>query len=364
MLVQLYVGSHGLVAQELQAQRSPYSAYLDLRPTTAAVGEATQAVPDWIEAFEFLPGTGQDGAARPAAVNREKFPFTVDSLTARPRSVFRIRVQRPRGTTDDLQLRVFFDDRTLENRPTVTAWDELGTELMRSSPLGQGLGLATSETLTIPMAGVNYLEIETSDDGRQVRGAFFSWLEKAQIRQPIDFPHTDKVTEPFQIISATRTRQNDSYLYGVVTASLQQAPMTMTPDIPAANIQFELERQPLVAIVTYEILGANVNNPPVLRANTRSLGAIDLTLPDLADPGYQGLAGNGDGALPFRYTGWIHAQKIIPGQVLVSGLNELNLALSNGSDSAAIRSVEIQLKYNWEKLDYVLAPAFNPLAPH
>ncbi len=360
-----WCGTEGIGAQELQAQRSPYSAYLDLRPSTAT-GEWTQAVPDWIEAFEFLPGngTGSAPAAGSSTSNPEKLPATGDGTSGRARSVFRIRLQRPPGASDDLQLRVFFEDRTLATRPTVTAWDELGTELMRSLPLGQGLGIATSETLTIPMAGVNYLEIETSDDGTQVRGAFFGWLEKAQIRQPIDFPSLAKVTEPFQVISSTRTRRDDTYLYGVVTASLQKAPMTMTAAFPAASIQFDLERQPLVAVVSYEVLGASVNHPPVLQANNQTVGAIDLMLPDLADPGYQGLTGDGGPDLPFRYTGWMRAQKIIPGCLLVAGLNELKLTLSNGSNPAAIRSVEIQLKYNWEKLDYVLAPASIPSAPH
>ena len=59
----------------------------------------------------------------------------------------------------------------------------------------------------------------------------------------------------------------------------------------------------------------------------------------------------------FRYTGWLPAQKFISGETLVAGLNSLSLGLSNGKDAVAVRAVSIQLKYDWEKLDYVLSPA-------
>lgn len=360
---------------ELLAQSSPFSAYLDLR--TVPSGSPAQTVPAWIEDFEFLTKTLGSATAGGGAVTAAKpfAPSPASSATAsgvtsplvtsaqRPApAVFRVRLQRPAKVSDDLQLRVFFEDRSLAERPCVTAWDELGTEIMRSSPLGEGLGLPTSETLTIPMAGVNYLEVETTGDGSQIRGLFFTWLEKAQIRQPIDFPAIEKVTEPFRVISAKRTRSGDSYLYGVVTAALQQAPLRLSADNAVAAMQFELERQPLAAIITYEVLGATVGDPPLVRVNSRSLGTADLLLPDLADPGYQGHAGDQDNTLGFHYTGWVRAQKVVPGHVLLAGLNELDVELSNGSAPVAIRAVDIQLKYNWEKLDYVLAPASNPTA--
>lgn len=342
---------------ELQSQSSPFSVYLDLRP--APSGAPAQTVPGWIEGFEFLEKDAKSPGPAPTptagSVNAAGSPVIA--------SVFRIRVQRPSRVSDDLQVRVFFDDRLAGKRPCVTAWDELGTELMRSSPLGQGLGLAASETLTIPMTGVNYLEIETGGDGSEVRGVFFSWLEKAQIRQPIDFPTAGKVTEPFRVISATRARNGDSFLYGVVTAALLREPVTLSAASATAAIQFELERQPLVAVVSFEVLGATLGEAPLVRMNGRSLGSAEMLLPDLADPGYQGHSREDDPALGFHYTGWVRAQKVVPGQLLLGGLNELRVELSNGSAPFAVRAVAIQLKYNWEKLDYVLAPVIPVPTP-
>ena len=39
---------------------------------------------------------------------------------------------------------------------------------MRSAPLGQGLGLPSSETLAVPMDGADYLEFAAPGDGYAV----------------------------------------------------------------------------------------------------------------------------------------------------------------------------------------------------
>ncbi len=373
LLAALLCTAAGLAhAQSLQAIGTPLSAWLDLRP--AAPNAAPQTVPGWVESFDFI-------AARPAApqgrLPRLEFGANGEAITAnaidrdaddddgRARSLFRIRLERPAGATDDLQVRVFFDDRVGGPRPRVTAWDELGNELMRSRPLGQGLGLPSSETLTVPMTGVNYLEIESAEDGTQVRGVFLSWLDRAEVRQPADFAAAGTVREPFHILSATkRGKSGDTYLYGVVTASLQKAPLVLQPaTAPLATFEFPLDRVPLVAVLTYQVLGADVAAPPTTAVNGHDAQASTLYLPDLADPAYQGAAQGPDTAMSFRYTGWLRAQTIIPGEWLSAGLNTLTLALSNGSEAVAVRSVEIQLKYNWEKFDYVLTPAATPPPP-
>ena len=209
------------------------------------------------------------------------------------------------------------------------------------------------------MHGVDYLEIEAEGDGSQVRGVFLSWLGSAEVLQPDDFPSSETVRQPFQNLPTTRKQRDDSYLYGVVTASLQAGkPVVLKPaDSPSVALQFQIERQPLVAVVTYEVLGAAINAPPNVTINGHPQGPSSLHLPDLADPGFQGEAREANTQLTFRYTGWLHAQKIIPGELLAAGLNNLSLGLSDGTSAVAVRSVAIQLKYDWEKLDCVLTPA-------
>ncbi len=323
-------------AQELREHRTSLTAWLDLRNTRAEI----QSVPAWVEGLEYR-GSRQTAAGA--------------------RSVFRIRLTRPAAATDDLQIRLLFDDRPGQYGPEVIAWNELGQEVIRSGPLGQGLDLPSSDTVTFPMDGVNYLEIEAPGDGSQVRGAFLTWLAKTEIRQAADFPSGETVRQPFHILAPRRTSRDDAYLFGVVTAALQTDPITLkAPSAKTAAFQFELERQPLVAVLTYEALGGTIDAPPDVTVNGHSLGGSAFSLPDLADPAFQGVSQALDPQMAFRYTGWIRGQKVIPGSLLKGGLNNLTLLLSNGSESLAVRTVEIQLKYNWEKLDYLLSPQPSP----
>ena len=56
----------------------------------------------------------------------------------------------------------------------------------------------------------------------------------------------------------------------------------------ATTFQFELERRPLVAVVSYEMLGATVGAPPTISVNGQPQGDSEVRLPDLSDPGYRG----------------------------------------------------------------------------
>ncbi len=139
----------------------------------------------------------------------------------------------------------------------------------------------------------------------------------------------------------------------------------LKPDGAAGlTFQFELEQRPLLAVVTYEILGATVGESPAVTVNDHTQGDSEVRLPDLSDPGFRGESEEGKPRMSFRYTGWLRAQKIVAGDALVAGLNNLTLDLSNGSKAIAVRSVSIQLKYNWEKLDYILSPAPVPHETH
>ena len=352
-----------------QTPDPPRSAWLDLRPLTPAAA-APQRVPAWVEAVEFLP------------------PVQVGSVPAK--ATFRLRLARPAGVApdDDLLVRLFFRDGPGgAGRPRVTAWDELGHRLLDSGPLGEGLpgALNSSEALTVPMAGVNYLEISVPDESA-VRAAQLRWLQRREAREPADFP-TATAGEPerareLRVVAAGRSAAGDASLYGTLTASLQ--PGTVSLVGAGANSQqpggllldFELERPPLVALLTFEVLtDAPVDAPPLVFVNGRALGAADLPLPDLDDPGYQGAADAAPsatgaaaappadpapGTLGFRYTGWLRARKVLPAVALRSGVNRLLLQLSNDVAAGAVRAVDLQLKYSWEKLDYTAPSAPDP----
>lgn len=351
---------------ELRPAEGSRSAWLDLRPGTTT--NSPQTVPAWIEALEFSQshmGTpvaaegGRDSGGRVAA----------DTDTAPAFTIFRIRLRRPEATPGDLLLRLLFDDDASGARPTVSAWDELGNTRWRGTgPLGEGLGLATSQSITVPMNGVDYLEITVPGDGRGVRGAFLAWLETRKVQRVIDSApqRAQLLRDPFGAAAPIAPRDADEHRFGVVTAVLQRDPVRLGGLAPvqaggrplprAAEIEFELERPPLVALLNFEVLNATGGAAPKISVNGRDLGRVETALPDLADPGFRGQAREGGPELAWQYTGWVRAQKLVPASALNTGVNKLLVTLSEESDPAAVRSVEIQLKYYWEKFDYTLSP--------
>jgi hypothetical protein len=60
--------------------------------------------------------------------------------------------------------------------------------------------------------------------------------------------------------------------------------------------------------------------------------------------------------MQFQYTGWMRAQKLVPVSHLKAGTNDLLILSGSGTPVSAIRSTQIQLKYFWDKSDYVLKP--------
>src|SRR5437764_15106582 len=92
------------------------NAWIDLRQN--AKPGAVQNVPDWVEAVTFIPA---DTQTDPAAL-----------------SAFRIRVAKPSSHSAILFFRLFFNDQTAA-RPEIVAWDESGSQVLRSGPLGVGI---------------------------------------------------------------------------------------------------------------------------------------------------------------------------------------------------------------------------------
>ena len=94
--------------------------------------------------------------------------------------------------------------------------------------------------------------------------------------------------------------------------------------------------------------------PPEIYVNGENLGPVSLTLPDLADPAFQGETARLVAPMRFRYTGWIRAQKLVPATYLRVGTNDLIVIGGAGTPASAIRATQIQLKYLWDKSDYLL----------
>ena len=110
-----------------------------------------------------------------------------------------------------------------------------------------------------------------------------------------------------------------------------------------------------MALLTFEIASPNIDAPPEVYLNGEDIGAVSLTLPELADPGYRGEMEPLMKQMHFRYTGWLRAQKIVPVGSFKIGTNAL-VILSPAGTISAIRATQIQLKYLWDKSDYVLQP--------
>jgi hypothetical protein len=323
-------------AQDLQSQPVPFTAYLDFKAIATSSG-SNAALPIWLESVEFdSPKT--DGTAVPE------------------KSTFRLRFRKLAGINDELLLRLFFDD-TKGKSPEVSAWTELGERMMIPKTLGSGLGLPASESVLLPMTGVDYIEIEVPGDGSSVRSAFLSSIQKAQILKAIDFELPATLADPFQAAPAVQHAANDAYLYGRVKATLDSSTVRLSStDGTSSAIQFELATRPLIAVITFEILNADLNAPPQVFMNDHPLGAASLQLPDLADPAFLGTVRPLENDMQFHYAGWIKCQKIVPGSALQVGANQLVLQLGDAAGTVAIRSVEVQLKYNWENLEYNLQP--------
>lgn len=308
------------------------SAWLDLRQNKPAHSKA-QSAPAWVEAVSLVNGQMADGS---------------------PKAIFRIRLSHPAGDYQILYFRLFFDD--LSNaRPELVCWDESGTQLLRSGALGAGIGLASSDSAMIPMKGVSVVDVEVAGDGNTIRGAFLDWMASSEMVHPLSTETQDIIPQPFSASAPLRAPDHDVEQFGTVTATLAAEPIPIGPDIQeAASFQFEMETQPLVALLTFDVASPRIDSPPEVYVNGESLGAVNLVLPELADPGYRGEVESMVKDMQFHYTGWLRAQKVIPVGNLRAGNNSVMIIGGAASSTSAIRATQVQLKYLWEKSDYQL----------
>ena len=307
------------------------SAWLDLRQTPAAASKP-QITPDWVEAVSTVTAEKADGEAE--------------------KTIFRIRISRPSPEAQVLFFRLFFDDHP-DRKPQLIAWDESGSVVMQSGPLGAGVSLATSESVMVPMVGVSTIDVEVPGDGATVRGAYLDWMADAEVLHPMGAEHRDLIPDPFSSASPLHPASQDSEKFGTVTASLADETIRIGPDAAqGAAFQFGLEAQPLVALITFEVASPNIASPPEVFLNGQSLGPVSVTLPDLADPAYRGETASLIRGMRFLYTGWLRAQKLVPASSLKVGTNDLLIIGGRDTNASAIRATQIQLKYLWDKTDY------------
>jgi hypothetical protein len=222
------------------------NAWLDLRQIPAA-NSKPQATPEWVEAITIVPGQKTPG-----------LPET---------TIFRIRLTHPNADAQVLFFRLFFEDNA-EQKPQLTAWDESGTVVMQSGPLGAGIGLPTSESVMIPMLGVSTIDVEVAGEGKNVRGAYLDWMRNAEVLHPSSAERRDMIPEPFAAMAPLHPATQDTERFGTVTASLADETIRIGASVSqGAAFQFGLESQPLVALITFEVASPNIAAPPEVYVN-------------------------------------------------------------------------------------------------
>jgi len=315
----------------------PASAWLDLRQTLSR-NSKTQEAPAWVEALTLLPADPTEGSTA-------------------SKSVFRIRVTPPGPEYKILFFRLFFDDKP-NQQPELVAWDETGTHILRSGTLGAGMNLPSSDSVIIPMTGASAIDIEVPGDGKTIRAAYLDWMTSSEVVHPVNAEHRDIIPAPFSVVPALHAPPEDVENFGTVTATL--APEAIKLDARTqqnAAFQFPIEAEPLTALLTFEIANPRIDVPPEVYVNGQNIGPVSFTLPDLADPGYRGESEPLTTEMHFNYTGWVRAQKLVPATALKVGANDLVVANGSGTGASAIRATQIQLKYIWDKSDYLLRPS-------
>jgi hypothetical protein len=272
------------------------------------------------------------------------------------KSVFRIRVTKPGPDYQVLFFRLFFDDKP-NQQPELIAWDESGTHVLRSGTLGAGMNLPSSDSVLIPMTGASSIDIEVPGDGKTVRAAYLDWMTSSEVVHPLHAEHREIIPEPFSSVSTLRAPPEDVENFGTVTATLSPETIRINGQTQeSATFQFPIEAQPLTALLSFEVANPRIDSPPEVSLNGQNIGPASLMLPDLSDPAYRGEMEPLFKQMGFTYTGWLRAQKIIPAANLKVGSNDLVIVNGAGCGAAAIRATQIQLKYIWDKSDYLLRP--------
>jgi len=332
ILVLLLLGGSAW-AQEQQQEPTPFTAWIDFRQL--ANGQALTSLPIWLAGVTTNQQTNANGA-----------------LT----TTFQITLRQMPGLDQKRLLRLFFED-LAGAAPTVVGLDAGGVQKFSRDPLGQGLDLPNSDTVVFSTDGVAAVEIVVPGNGRNVRGAFFATLQAQTMMRALDFAPPGDLIDVFERGAALQVPANDLSLYGRVKATLDNGTVKLTSGQQSTfTWEFDLQALPLLALINLEVLAADPQAPLELTLNDQPLGAVTVSWPDLADPGYLGLVRPLETGMHFRYAGWLRAQKVIPGSALQTGTNRLVLQLPGATSPVAVRNLELLLKHNWKNLDYTVSP--------
>src|SRR5205085_8689228 len=209
----------------------------------------------------------------------------------------------------------------------------------------------------IPRRGTTTVDLEVPDDGNSIRGADLEWMISSELAHAASVCSQDAVPQPFATTLPLHAPTEDSEEFGTVTASLSVDLIHIgSASSEAAAFEFGMELQPLLALVTFEIAGPRIDSPPEVIANGENVGPVSMIMPGLADPGYRGEMHAIVSQMQFQYTGWLCAQKIVPVSALRTGTNNITIVNGPNAAGAVIRATQIQLKYLWNKSDYILKP--------
>ena len=315
-------------------QAQPNSAWLDLRQNAQANAKP-QTAPNWVEAVGVIPARANDPNGK---------------------TIFRIRVIPPTGDYRLIFFRLFFDDKATAH-PELVAWDESGSQVLRSGELGSGVELPNSDSVIVPMMNVAAIDIEVPGDGKTIRGAYLDWMTSSEVVHPVNAPHRDVIPEPFSSMPPLHAPGRDLEQFGAVKATLSPETIRIGTTVPeGAAFRFGIESEPLLVLLTFEVANPRIDTPPEIFVNGQNVGPATLTLPELADPGFRGQTESLVKKMNFHYTGWLRAQKLVPADVLRAGTNDIIVVNGAERGTAAIRATQLELKYLWDKSDYLLQP--------
>ncbi|HEY3897321.1 MAG TPA: hypothetical protein VGM54_01840 [Chthoniobacter sp.] len=326
----LVVSAH---AQQQEQEPTPFTTWIDLHQVAA--GQAPTSLPIWLASVTTSQQTNANG-----------------NVT----TTFQINMRLMPGLDQKRLLRLFFEDRAGAS-PTVVGLDANGVQTFSRGPLGQSLELPTSDTVVFSTAGIAAIDIIVPGDGRNLRGVFLATLQNHTMMSALDFAPSGDLIDVFERGAALQVPTNDMALYGRIKATLDNGTVKFTDAQPTITWEFELQALPLMCLVNMEILAADPQAPLELTLNDHPLGAVTVSWPDLADPGYVGMVRPLESGMHFRYAGWLRAQKVIPGSALQTGVNRLVLQLPSGASPTAVHNLELLLKHNWKNLDYSVNPA-------
>jgi hypothetical protein len=180
-------------------------------------------------------------------------------------------------------------------------------------------------------------------------------MASSDVVHPLNADRREVIPEPFSSMPPLSSLSQDVEHFGTVFATLAEETIRISTEMQeSAAFQFGIESQPLAALVTFEVASPRIDAPPEIYLNGQDIGPVSLVLPELADPGYRGQMEPLMKQMYFQYTGWLRAQKIVPISSLNVGTNDLVIVNGPGSGNSVIRATQIQLKYLWDKSDYLL----------